>query len=121
MNTNKPIYLQIAEGLEDDVQAGRYPSDSRLPSVRDTAATSQVNVNTAMRAYEHLEREGIIYNRRGIGYFVCADAKERILTARKEQFFAGEMRYFFARLSQIGISTDELSRLYSSYLENDNA
>ncbi len=116
MQANKPIYLQIAEGLEDQIQAGRYPSDSRLPSVRDAAATWQVNVNTAMRAFEHLERNGIIYNRRGLGYFVCANAKELITSARKEQFFATEMRYFFARLSQIGITPDQLRELYSSHL-----
>lgn len=112
---SKPIYLQIAEGLEDDIQAGRYQSDGRLPSVRDTAADAQVNANTAMRTYEHLERQGIIYNRRGIGYFVSNDARERILAARKEQFFANEMHYFFNRLNQIGITPDELRKLYDDY------
>lgn len=117
MQANQPIYLQIAEGLEDQIQAGRYPSDSRLPSVRDAAASWQVNVNTAMRAFEHLERNRIIYNKRGIGYFVCPEAKELITADRREQFFANDMRYFFARLSQIGITPDELRELYSSHLK----
>lgn len=115
MQANQPIYLQIAEGLEDQIQAGRYPSDSRLPSVRDAAASWQVNVNTAMRAFEHLERNRIIYNKRGIGYFVCPEAKELITQARKEQFFATDMQYFFARLKQIGITPDQLRTLYDDY------
>lgn len=115
---NKPIYLQIADGLMDDIRAGRYAADARIPSVRDVAATSQVNVNTAMRAFEHLERENIIYNKRGIGYFVASDAAQKINDRLKEKFFAEEMEYFFARLSQIDMAPAELLQRYETYLEH---
>lgn len=115
-NLNKPIYLQIAEGLEDDIQAGRYRSDSRLPSVRDAAAQFQVNVNTAMRAFEQLERQEVIYNRRGIGYFVSPRARELITARRKEQFFRTDLKYFFSRIRQIGLSAEELTELYNEFL-----
>lgn len=120
---NKPIYLQIADGLMDDIQSGRYAADTRIPSVRDVAATAQVNVNTAMRTFEHLEREGIIYNKRGIGYFVAPDAAARINEQLKEKFFAVEMGYFFSRLHQIGMDPVELLQRYETYLnlKNDNA
>lgn len=123
MTNSKPIYLQIADGLMDDIRAGRYPVDSRIPSVRDVAATSQVNVNTAMRTFEHMEREGIIYNKRGIGYFVSADAPEKINAQLKHKFFSEEMGYFFSRLSRIGITPTELLQRYETYLnhQNDNA
>lgn len=123
MINNKPIYLQIADGLMDDIRAGRYAADARIPSVRDVAANSQVNVNTAMRTFEHLEREGIIYNKRGIGYFVSSDAPEKIRTQLKENFFNNEMCYFFSRLVQLDMTPSELSRHYESYLskQHDNA
>lgn len=115
--SNKPIYLQIADGLMDHIQAGRYPADYRIPSVRETAADAQVNVNTAMRAYEQLERDGIIYNRRGIGYFTSPDAASRITARRAEEFFTGELDYLFSRLSQIGMNPSELQQRYESFLE----
>lgn len=123
LQSNLPIYLQIADGLMNDIQAGRYPADGRIPSVRDVAATAQVNVNTAMRTFEHLEREGIIYNKRGIGYFVSPDAADKINARLKDKFFTVEMDYFFGRLSQIGMALVELLRRYETYLnlKNDNA
>lgn len=117
LQSNKPIYLQIADGLMDDIQAGRYPVDARIPSVREVAATAQVNVNTAMRTFEHLEREGIIYNRRGIGYFVAPDAPKKIRESLTDKFFTVEMGYFFSRLSQIGMDPVELLQRYETYLK----
>ncbi len=113
---NKPLYQQIADSLMDDILAGRYPADSRMPSVRETAAAAQVNVNTAMRTYEQLERDGIIYNRRGIGYFAAAEATGHIMKRRQEEFFSGQMDYFFSRLAQLGMAPDELRQRYESYL-----
>jgi len=113
---NKPIYLQIADGLMDDIQALRYPVDDRIPSVRDVAATAQVNVNTAMRTFEYLEREGIIYNKRGIGYFTATDAAEKIKARRTGEFYSGEMEYFFGRLNQIGMTPVELLQRYETFL-----
>ncbi len=123
LQSNKPIYLQIADGLMDDIRAGRYAASARIPSVRDVAAISQVNVNTAMRTFEYLEREGIIYNKRGIGYFVSADAPEKIRTQLKENFFNNEMGYFFSRLVQLDMTPIELLRHYETYLnlKNDNS
>jgi len=118
LQSNKPIYLQIADGLMDDIQAGRYPAHSRIPSVRETAADAQVNVNTALRTYEQLERDGIIYNRRGIGYFAAADAAAKIKARRTGEFYSGEMEYFFGRLSQIGMTPQELLGRYEQYLGN---
>lgn len=116
LQSSKPIYLQIADGLMDDIQAGRYPADSRIPSVRETAANAQVNVNTAMRAYEKLERDGIIYNRRGIGYFAAANAPTNIQSQRKQEFFANEINFFFGRLASIGMQPVELLQRYETYL-----
>jgi len=63
----KAIYLQIAEHVMDQILSGRYPEDAKLPSVREYAVLLQVNTNTAVKAYEQLAREHIIYNKRGLG------------------------------------------------------
>lgn len=120
---NKPLYLQIADTLMDDILAGKYPPDGRIPSVRELAGLAQVNVNTAMRAVEALERDAIAYNRRGLGYFVAPDAPTRIFEHRRREFFSGEMDYFFARLAQLGMTPVQLLQHYETYLnlKDDNA
>ncbi|MCC8113442.1 MAG: GntR family transcriptional regulator [Bacteroidales bacterium] len=113
---NKPIYLQIAERISDSIMAGEYPPESRIPSVREYAALVQVNANTVMRSYLFLSDKGIIYNKRGIGFFIAADAKERIRKLRTEIFFNDEVKYFFSRLQVMGIPPVTLAELYAQYL-----
>ncbi len=74
---NKAIYLQIADRICDDIMQGKYDSDNRIPSVREYAASVEVNANTVMRSYERLTSRNLIFNKRGIGFFVSPDAKEK--------------------------------------------
>ena len=66
-----PIYLQIAEGVRAAVAAGLYRPGEALPSLRALAIDIQVNPNTVQRAYDELEREGVVYSQRGKGLFVA--------------------------------------------------
>lgn len=111
----KPIYLQIADRLMDNVLDGTYLPGRRVPSVRDVAVEAQVNANTSMRTFEHLERDGIIFNKRGVGYFVSDNAVQLILEKRRAEFDS-DMDYFFGRLKQLGVTPGELEKLYSNYL-----
>lgn len=120
-NDNKPIYLQITDRIMDDIQEGVYPPDGRLPSVREYASNIEVNANTVMRSYDWLQQQEIIYNKRGIGFFVLPQAKERIIDMRKEIFFRDEASYFFGRLSSLGLTASDLAVLYSDYLSGINA
>lgn len=74
-NNNKAIYEQMADRLCDEIIAENYKADDRIPSVREYAIMLEVNTNTAVKAYELLAREEIIYNKRGLGYFVAPDAR----------------------------------------------
>lgn len=115
-NENKPIYLQITDSIMDSVSAGEYPPDGRLPSVREYAAKVEVNANTVMRAYDWLQQQRVIYNRRGIGFFVLPDAQKRILEMRRNIFFRDEAEYFFKRLASFGLSPEDVAELYRKYL-----
>lgn len=117
-NENKPIYLQITDGIMDDILSGTYPPDGRLPSVREYAARVEVNANTVMRSYDWLQQQGIIFNKRGIGFFVMPEAKKRILEMRKEVFFKEESSYFFGRLASFELSPEDVAVLYSKYLSD---
>ena len=85
-NPDKAIYLQMADRLCDEILAGTYRENDRVPSVREYAVTLQVNTNTAVKAYDELARRGVIYNRRGLGYFVSAGARDSIMRERREEF-----------------------------------
>ncbi len=115
--SNKAIYLQIADRICDDVMMNRYCPDDRIPSVRDFAAKMQVNSNTVMRSYEWLEREGIIYNKRGIGFFISSDASEKIIAIRRNSFLKNESDYFFKQLLTIGISPEQLAEMYGEFIK----
>ena len=115
-NDNKPIYLQITEGIMDEISEGTYPPEGRLPSVREYASKVEVNANTVMRSYDWLQQQGIIFNKRGIGFFVMPEAKNRIMEMRKEIFFKEEASYFFGRLASFGLSSEDVASLYSKYI-----
>lgn len=91
----KAIYLQIADRICDEVLVGKFAEDSRIPSVREYAAVVEVNANTVMRSFDQLQSQGIIYNKRGIGYFVAAGARERILRPAQGAVSDERGRLFF--------------------------
>lgn len=117
-NDNKAIYQQIAERIMDEIIAGKYTAGNRIPSVREYAATMEVNANTVMRSYELLERSGIIFNRRGIGFFVDDEAPRIIKEISYATFSIEELPYFFRRLESFGFTPETLSEQYQSYLNN---
>ena len=114
---SKAIYLQIAERICDEVLLGQYRKEERIPSVREYAAVVEVNANTVMRSYDYLQTQGVIYNKRGIGYFVSADARELIFSLRKEYFMKEESDYFFRQLSMFGISAEELADMFRKFIK----
>lgn len=117
---NKAIYLLIADKIIDDVLSGKLRPDDRLPSIREYAAEVQVNPNTMMRTYDFLSSREVIYNRRGVGYFLSADAPAIVAEMRHKQLMDDELDQIFRQLSLLGVSPEELTERYTRYLKNDN-
>ena len=115
---NKAIYLQIADHIGDDVLNGNLQIDGKIPSVREMAAQIEVNANTVARTYEYLQQSGVIYTKRGLGYFVSPEAKEKIVSLRREQLMQGEMDYFMGQLKAVGITPAELQQIYQDYINS---
>lgn len=114
-NHTQAIYLQIADFVCDQVQLQHWLPEGKVPSVRELAVNLEVNPNTIMRSYEFLQQQGIIYTKRGMGYFVSADAIKKITAMRKEQFLQEELPQFFRRMFLLGIELDELKGRYEKY------
>jgi Predicted transcriptional regulators len=107
-SSERPIFLQIAESICERILSGSLKPGERIPSVREEGAELGVNPNTVMRTYEKLTDDGVIFNRRGIGYFVSEDALEKVLEAERKQFMEEELPAFVRRVKLLGISEKEI-------------
>lgn len=117
---SKAIYLQIADRICDEILLGQYPEEERIPSVREYAAIVEVNANTVMRSFDYLQVQNIIYNKRGIGYFVASGAKELIHSLRKNTFLKEELDYFFRQLYTLDIPIKEIETMYHEFIKSRN-
>jgi len=112
-NSNKPIYLQIVEYVYERILQLEWKENQKIISVRDLATELEVNPNTVMRAYEKLQQDQIIFNRRGIGYFLVSDASAIIKNLRKESFIQNELKSNLYRAKLLGISHEEIINIYN--------
>ncbi len=116
-DSNKPIYLQIADSICNRILSGEFKAGDRIPSVREYGASIGVNPNTVARSYERLTSMGVIYQQRGIGFFIASDAREKILSAEKENFFNQYLPDFINRARLLEISKSELIERLNTRLE----
>ena len=117
-DSNRPIYLQICDSVCDRILGGELQPGGRIPSVRDYGGEIGVNPNTVMRSYEKLTDAGIIFNKRGIGFFVSPDAKHKITEYRRNEFLKTELPRFFMQLYTLHIPMDEIDSMYREFIEN---
>lgn len=106
---DKAIYLQMADRLCDEILSGKYGPGERIPSVRELAVYLGVNANTVVRTYEALSLQGIIQTRRGLGYFVTEDARDRIMNARRRHFMDETLPELFRQMQLLDIPPETLA------------
>jgi DNA-binding transcriptional regulator YhcF (GntR family) len=112
---SQAIYLQIADHMCEQILLDKWKTEDRIPSVRELAVQLEVNPNTVMRTCEYLQQYEIIYNKRGIGYFVASNAGKKIKQLKKERFLANELPQFFRNIYLLDIELDELKTHYEKY------
>ncbi|HBE54666.1 MAG TPA: GntR family transcriptional regulator [Prevotellaceae bacterium] len=104
----KAIYLQIAERVCDDILAGKYHEGERLPSVRELAMESEVNVNTVARSLEWLQQKGVAVTRRGLGNFVAQGGTQAVEALRRDEFFTELLPGLFHVMHTLGVGISEV-------------
>lgn len=112
---NQAIYLQIANHFFENILQKKWNSGEKIPSIRDMAVQFEVNPNTTMRTFNYLQDKGIIFNKRGIGYYVADDGYEKARALKKEQFVNEDLAGFFRNMQMLGISFDDLKRYYHEF------
>ncbi len=114
----QPIYMQIADYFCENILLGNWKTHDRIPSVREIAVAMEVNPNTAMRAFNYLQDKGVIYNKRGIGYFVGEDGHSKALKLKRGDFIEKEMPNFFKTMKLLKFSCKDLEELYENEKSN---
>lgn len=108
----RAIYVKIADRVCGDILSGKYQEDERVPSVRELAAEYEVNTNTVLRTFDILQRDEIIYPKRGICVFVSPGARHKIRIARKQEFRKHELPEFLRRLRLLGMTIDDVVKAW---------
>jgi len=114
-NNAQAIYLQIADYVCEKILLKEWPPDGKIPSVRELAMQLEVNPNTVARAYDFLKQHEIIYDKRGIGYFISGEGIKNATAYRKQEFIEKEMPLFFRNMYLLGIEPEDLKSKYEKF------
>jgi DNA-binding transcriptional regulator YhcF (GntR family) len=114
-NNGQAIYLQIVDYVCEKVLLQEWKPDDKIPSVRELAVQLEVNPNTVARTYEFLKQQDIIYDKRGIGYFISVDGFKNTKLYRKQEFTENEIPAVFRIMYILGIEIDDLRPRYEKF------
>lgn len=115
---NIPIYLQIIDLIKKDIVVGKLKGGDKLPSVREMAASLKVNPNTLQRAYQELERLGIVYTQRGMGTFVEEDIN--MVNKLKKEMAEEVIQSFMIKMRSLGFSDNEIVDVIEQKTKKDD-
>jgi DNA-binding transcriptional regulator YhcF (GntR family) len=115
---NTAIYLQIADQFCENILLEKWKPGDRIPSVRELAVTLEVNPNTILRTYNYLQDMGIIFNKRGIGYYVSDDGFHKTRDLRRQDFINHEIPRFFKAMSLLNLSIQDVEVYYREFQNN---
>ncbi|ELR72016.1 Transcriptional regulator, GntR family [Fulvivirga imtechensis AK7] len=116
---DQAIYLQIADLFCENILLEKWHPGDRIPSVRETAVNMEVNPNTVMRTFNYLQEKSIIFNKRGIGYFVSEDGLQKTKALKKEDFITQELPRFFKAMNLLNLTIEDVTTYYEKYKHED--
>ncbi len=119
-NNRQAIYLQIADYFCERILKRQWREGEKIPSIRDTAVKVEVNPNTAMRTYTFLQDKGIIFNKRGIGYFVSEDGYKKTLQFKKQTFVKEELPKVFQTMDILKMEPCDLEDYFKNFKKEVN-
>lgn len=110
-NSEKPIYIQLAEEIEDAILSGAYEEETQIPSTTEISVSYKINPATALKGINLLVDSGVVYKKRGVGMFVSTNAKEKILDKRKVAFFDSYITSLVSEAKKLSISKEEIIKM----------
>jgi len=107
-NDSQPIYRQLRDRVVAMILDGVLKEGDPLPSVRNVAAEYRVNPLTVLKSYQELVDQGLVEKKRGVGMFVNAGARDRLLQDEREKFLAEEWPRVYATMQRLGLKAKDL-------------
>ncbi|MBN2983379.1 MULTISPECIES: GntR family transcriptional regulator [Cohnella] len=111
MDDSRPIFLQIAERIEDDIIDGALPEEGQVPSTNQFAAFYKINPATAAKGVNLLVDQGILYKKRGIGMFVKEGASTVLKEKRRQQFYDQYVVTMLREAEKLGITASQIAEM----------
>jgi GntR family transcriptional regulator len=115
MDEDRPIFVQIAELIENSIIDGTLAEETQVPSTNELAAFHRINPATAAKGINRLVDDGTLYKRRGIGMFVATGARETLRQRRRLDFSTQYVRPLIEEARKLGIGTEELKKLIETW------
>ena len=121
INTNieKPIFIQIAEQLEDSIFTGIYPEETKIPSTNEFSTLLNINPHTVLKGMNLLVDDEIIYKKRGLGMFVKEGAVEKIRQKRQGQFYDQFIATLIEEANKLNMTKNEIITLIERGYDNE--
>lgn len=117
---SRPIFLQLAEMIEDGILSGAFPEGGQIPSITEYAATLKINPATALKGINLLVEDGLVHKQRGVGMFVSGGAREALLKKRRAAFYSAHARPTARQARALGLRLEELiSMMERGYEDGD--
>jgi Predicted transcriptional regulators len=118
-NSDKAIFLQIAEGIEDAILSGAFAEESQIPSITEFSVNYKINPATALKGINILVDNGIVYKKRGVGMFVTTGAIHQLCTKRKEQFYENYIVGLIMEAKRLALTENEIKLMIERGFENE--
>lgn len=115
-----PIFLQVSQGLEDEILSGVYREEQQIPSITELSAAYKINPATALKGINLLVDNNIVYKKRGIGMFVASGALQKLKEKRQEEFFNQYILPLVQEAKRLSISPEQLREWIERGFHNDN-
>lgn len=117
MDEGRPLFMQIAEQIENAIIDGSLTEDAQVPSTNELAAFHRINPATAAKGVNQLALDGTLYKRRGIGMFVSAGAREKLRHRRRDQFAQQYINPMIAEARKLGLGVEDLKDMIQKWGE----
>ncbi|NLL43333.1 MAG: GntR family transcriptional regulator [Firmicutes bacterium] len=117
-DSEQPIYIQLAEAIEDDVLKGIFAEDTQIPSTTEISVALKINPATARKGVNLLVDEGILYKKRGVGMFVTPGAMRKVMQKRRAKFYESFVVTLLEEAGKLDISPQEVAEMIERGLPN---
>lgn len=118
-SSEKPIFIQIAEQLEDSIFIGVFQEETKIPSTNEISALFNINPHTVLKGMNMLVDNNIIYKKRGLGMYVMQGAVEKIRTKRQEQFYSQYIESLMEEAKKLGMTKDQIIKMIEEGFKDD--